>query len=346
MIATRAPLRLSLGGGGTDLLSYSSRFGGFILSAAITRYVYLSANRASFDGHIRVKTRENEDVESLSELKNEIVRPALEYVGIDRDIEIVFFGDLTGGAGLGSSSANLVNLMNVLTYYKRSPLGPQALAEAAAHVEINILGRPIGKQDHYLAAFGGVRILRIDRDGSVKVEDPEIPQDTLDDLRNNLLLFYTHKKRMSGIILGEQKRLMEAGDEATLGYYHKVKDIGFAVHEALRSGDLVGFGELMHKQWMEKRRLAGGVSNPEFDRIYEVAREHGAIGGKLVGAGGGGCFLFLVEPSKKRMLKSILTNQEDLSEHPFEFDFHGAELVTAFAQRHESFPLRKIHSER
>jgi len=346
MIVARAPLRITLGGGGTDLLSYSSRFGGFVLSAAITRYVYLAANRASFDGHIRVKTKENEDVETLDKLQNEVVKAALTYAAIDRDIEIVFFGDITGGTGLGTSSAYLVNLMNALHYYKRAPLSPASLAEAAAYVEIELLKRPIGKQDHYMASFGGIRILKIDRDGTVKVEDPEIPQDTLDDLRNNLLLFYTHKKRLSGSILGEQKRLMEAGDESTLGYYHRVKDIGMMIYEALRSGDLVSFGELMHRQWMEKRRLAGGVSNPEFDRIYDVARNHGAIGGKLVGAGGGGCFLFLTEPSKKRMLKSILINQEGLSEHPFEFDFHGAELVTAFAQRHESFPLQKIHSER
>lgn len=337
MIAARAPLRITLGGGGTDLLFYSARFGGFVLSAAITRYVYLAANRASFDGHIRVKTRENEDVDSIHKLRNEVVRAALEYAGINRDIEIVFFGDLTGGVGLGSSSAYLVNLMNVLSYYRREPLGPQALAEAAAHVEIDMLGRPIGKQDHYLAAYGGVRVLKISTDGSVKVEDSGISQDTLDELRDNLLLFYTHRKRLSGSILGEQKRAADAGEESIFRYYHRVKEMGYEIHETLRSGNLVHFGELMHKQWMEKRKLSGGVSNPEFDLLYETARNHGAIGGKLVGAGGGGCFLFLVDPPRKKMLRAAML-KEGLSEHRFDFDYHGAELVTAFSHRHEVSP--------
>lgn len=348
MIISRAPSRITLGGGGTDLPPYPSLLGGgFTISAAITRYVYVISNSASFDGRILVKLRrKNADVGSLDELKDDDFMPAraaLEHVGINKDIEIIFFGDITGGTGLGTSSAYLVNLMNVLHYYKGIRLSPKELAETAAYVEINKLGRPIGKQDHYMAAFGGIHALWFKPDGSVEVENMLITQETIDDLRNNLLLFYTRQKRQSGIILGEQKRLAESGDQSVIGYYRKVKELGFRIQEALKSGDLVRFGELMHEQWMGKRELPGGVSNPEFDRIYKVARNNGAIGGKLGGAGGGGCFVLLVDPLRKKRLKEAMV-QEGLAEITFEFDFSGAQLLTTFVERHEAISASQLRS--
>lgn len=348
MIISRAPSRITLGGGGTDLPPYPVLLGGgFILSVATTRYVYVAANRASFDGHILVKLRRKvADVGSLGDLKDDDFMPAraaLEYLGINRDIEIMFFGDITGGTGLGTSSAYLVNLMNVLYYYKGIRLSPKELAEVAADVEIRMLKRPIGKQDHYMAAYGGICALWFDLDGSVRVENPLIPEQTIRDLANNLLLFYTKQKRQSGIILGEQKRLAESGNRSVIEYYRWVKELGYRIHLALRSGDLVRFGELMHEQWMEKRKLPGGVSTTEFDRIYEVARNNGAIGGKLVGAGGGGCFVFLADPLRKKMLKEVMI-QEGLEEITFEFDFRGASLSTEFVERNEAITVSQLRS--
>lgn len=348
MIISCAPSRITLGGGGTDLPPYPVLLeGGFVLSAAITRHVYIVANRASFDDHILVKLRrKNADVEFLKDLKDDDFMPAraaLEYIGIDRDIEVIFLGDVSGGTGLGTSSAYLVNLMNVLHYYKGVRLDPRGLAEAAAYVEIERLGRPIGKQDHYMAAFGGIKALWFNADGSVRVENALISQETVDGLRNNLLLFYTGQRRQSGIILGEQKRLAESGDKLVTGYYRDVKELGLRIFEALKSGDIVEFGELMHEQWMKKRNLPGGVSNPDFDRIYEVARDNGAIGGKLVGAGGGGCFVFLVDTLRKKRLKEVMV-KEGLQEKAFDFDFSGAQLLTTFIERHEAITASQFRS--
>lgn len=348
MIISRAPSRITLGGGGTDLPPYPSLLdGGFTVSAAITRYVYIVANRSSFDDRILVKLRrKNADAELLSDLEDDDFMPAraaLEYAGINRDIELIFLGDMSGGTGLGISSAYLVNLMNVLHYYAGIRLNPKELAEAAACVEIEKLGRPIGKQDHYMAAFGGIKALWFNADGSVKVENTPITQETIDGLRNSLLLFYTGQRRQSGIILGEQKRLAESGDKLVTGYYRDVKELGLRIFEALKSGDLVEFGELMHEQWMKKRKLPGGVSNPEFDRIYEAARNNGAVGGKLVGAGGGGCFVFLVDPLRKKRLRDTMAT-EGLEEKTFDFDFSGAQLLTTFVERHEAIMASQLRS--
>lgn len=355
MIISRAPSRITLGGGGLDLpWSLSLLGGGLTVSAATTRYLYVVANRASFDGHILVKSRQdNADVASLAELKSlgefkqrdefMVALAALERVGVDRDIELIFLGDMSGGTGLGTSSAYLVNLMNVLSYYNGIRLSPKELAEAAADVEIKMLGRPIGKQDHYMAAFGGIKALWFNADGSVRVENTPITQETIDGLSNNLLLFYTGKRRQSGTILGEQKRLAESGNELVIGYYRKVKELGLRIFEALKSGDLVEFGELMHEQWMEKRKLPGGVSNPEFDRIYEVAKSNGAIGGKMGGAGGGGNFILFADSMKKKNLREAMS-REGLKEITFEFDFHGVQLLTTFVERHEVIVASQLRS--
>lgn len=345
MIVARAPLRISLGGGGTDLLSYAKKRGGLVLSAAINHHVFIVVNRSHFDERLRVKTRESEDVEIFDELKDETVRAALEWAGIKNNIEVIFIGEISGGTGLGTSSAYLVNLVNALSQLNRRPLGPQELAEAACRVEIDMLGRPIGPQDQFMAAFGGIRLLRIHQDCSVTVEDPQIPFDTLEELRNNLLLFYTGQKRQSGKILGEQKKALDMDDPVTLRHYDDIKDLGLRILEALQSNNLVRFGELMHEHWESKRLLPGGTTNSEIDRTYELARKHGAIGGKIIGAGGGGYFAFLADPGKKKALRAVL-QQHGLREMPFDYDYEGAVLSTAFLHRHEAVPRLQIHSQR
>jgi D-glycero-alpha-D-manno-heptose-7-phosphate kinase len=335
----RAPVRLPLGGGGTDLLFYSSRFGGLVLSVAIDKYVYIMVNRPPIDERIRVKARINEDVADIGELKNDLVRASLEYTGLTKQLEIAFMSDVSDGTGLGTSGSYSVALMQALQYFKKAPLGPQELAEAASRVEIDILKRPIGKHDQYMAAFGGIRVLRISTDGSVKVEEPFISQDTLDELKTNLLLFYTGEKHESTSILGEQKRLVEEGSRETLDYYHRIKFIGLQIIDSLESGDLVRFGRLMHEHWLVKRNLAGGVSNPRLDTLYALAVKNGALGGKVMGAGGGGFFVFFCERNKKKMLRHALT-QEGLREIRFSYDWQGSVLLPNFTAKNSLRPAR------
>lgn len=345
MVVARAPVRLPLGGGGTDLPFYYPKFGGLLLSVAINKYVYVMVNRPPIDDKVRVKARINEEVNNNSEVKNELVRASLQHFGITSGVEISFMSDVADGTGLGTSGAYAVCLANAFSYLNRKPMGPKDLAEAASHVEMNLLGRSCGKHDQYMAAFGGVNILRISQDGRIKVEEPEIPQDVLDELKNNLLLFYTGEKHESESILGEQKRLADSGDEATLSHYHRIKDIGLLIIDALERGDLISFGELMHSHWQAKRELPGGVSNERFNTLYDLARSRGALGGKIIGAGGGGFFMFFCERNKRRSLRYAM-QEAGLREIRFSYDWDGAVLLPNFSKSERNSSFQDFHSER
>jgi len=329
MIVTRAPLRIPLGGGGTDLPSYYSKYGGFVLSAAINKYVYISLNRPQVDDLIRVKYSKSETVRTVGEIQHELVREALRLTGVERGIEIVSMADVPAGTGMGSSGSFLVALLRALHAFKREHVPPLQLAEEACRIEIDMVGSPVGKQDQYIAAFGGITCFEIDREGAVTVNPIRMSAHQLDELRNSLLLFYTGIERRALDILEDQKRDTMQSKEDVVESLHRTKELGLEIKEALEAGDLDRFGELMDVHWQNKKRRSTKISDPRIDRWYEIARDNGALGGKLIGAGGGGFFLFYCPNAHKGQLRRAMA-AEGLREMPFEFDFEGAKVLVDF----------------
>lgn len=339
MFIGRTCLRFGLGGGGTDLYSYASTHGGFLCSITIDLHATVIAERPLFDPRIRVKVHDTiELVDELTMLKNEEVRAALALTGITSNVELVYMGEITGGTGLGTSGAYLVNLVNILNYFRGIRLTPVELAEAAAHIEIDVLGHNCGRHDHYLAALGGLVILNISKDGSVQADRVGISPDILKKLRDHLLLLYTHRQHVSGKILGVQQDSMKRGDQRTFDCYHRIKEIGYEVVKALREGDVVRVCKLFDQHWLVKRELPGGVSDQYFDFLYGEALKNGALGGKVLGAGGGGCILIGCEPARRVQVKNALC-QYGLEEVPFNFDFRGVDLDCSKAKPHELVPF-------
>ncbi len=329
MILTRAPLRIPLGGGGTDLPSYYSQCGGFVLSAAINKYVYISLNRPQVDELIRVKYSKSETVEDLNEVQHELVREAMRLTGVERGVEIVSMADVPAGTGMGSSGSFLVALLRALHAFRREHVPPDQLAEEACRIEIDMVGSPVGKQDQYVAAFGGLACLEITSSGAVSVTPLPMSTHHLDELRSNLLLFYTNLQRRSLDILEDQKRDTTQAKEHVVESLHRTKQLGLEIKGALEGGDLNRFGELLDVHWQNKKRRSAKVSDPRIDRWYEVARDNGALGGKLMGAGGGGFFLFYAPNAHKGQLRQAMA-REGLREMPFDFDFDGAKVMVDF----------------
>jgi D-glycero-alpha-D-manno-heptose-7-phosphate kinase len=329
MILTRAPLRIPLGGGGTDLPSYYSRYGGFVLSAAINKYVYISINRPQVDDLIRVKYSKSETVESLEEVQHELVREAMRLTGVERGVEIVSMADVPAGTGMGSSGSFIVALLRALHAYRREHVPPSQLAEEACRIEIEMAGSPVGKQDQYVAAFGGITCFDISRDGQVAVSRISFNNHQMDELRNNLLLFYTGIQRRSTDILEDQRRDAARSNPDVLGSLHQTKELGLQIKETLEDGDLDRFGELLDVHWQNKKRRSTKITDPRIDRWYEVARDNGAVGGKLIGAGGGGFLLFYCPNSHKGRLRRAMAD-EGLREMPFDFDLEGAKVLVDF----------------
>lgn len=309
--------------------SYYRKHGGFILSAAIDKYVYLYVNRPSADNLIRVKYSKYEEVASVDLIEHDLVRPALKLLELDGNLEIVSMADVPGGTGLGSSGSYLVGLLTALYEFKRDRVPTQALAEAACHIEMDLAGHPVGKHDHYLAAFGGFTNLEIDRDGKVRVTALDMSLTTVEALRGNLLLFYTGTTRSSSAILSAQKAGTEQGDARVIESLHTTKELGYRVKDALERGDLDEFGGLLDEHWRNKKKRSQAISDGRVDRCYESAREAGALGGKIVGAGGGG-FLMLYCPNDcKQDVRRAMT-EEGLKEMTFDFDLDGAKVLVNF----------------
>ena len=329
MILARAPLRISLGGGGTDLPSYYSQYGGFILSAAINKYVYIYVNRPSADDLIRVKYSRYEQVQSVDEIQHDLVRPALKLLNLNGTIEIVSMADVPDGTGLGSSGSYLVALLTALFELKREKVPTQALAELAVHIEMDLAGHPVGKHDHYLAAFGGITCLDIERDGKVRVTPLDISRTATEELRSHTLLFFTGITRPSRDILQYQKDDTRRADPTVVDSLHHTKELGYRVKEALEEGDLERFGRLLDEHWQNKKHRSDKISNPQIDRWYELARENGALGGKVIGAGGGG-FLMLYSPNSAKAAVRRALGAAGLREMPFDFDFEGAKVLVNF----------------
>jgi D-glycero-alpha-D-manno-heptose-7-phosphate kinase len=326
MIITRAPLRIPLGGGGTDLPSYYSEYGGFILSAAIDKFVFINVNRPKTDDAIRLKYSETEIVRSIEEVRHPLFRESLRYLNVEGNIEIASLADVPAGTGLGSSGSFLVSLLAALHTLQRRHLSTQQLAEAACDIEIQRAAQPVGKHDQYLAAYGGLTCLEIDKDGAVEVRPLSISAHSEDELRNNLLVFFTGIVRRSFDILQQQQQATVAGDKSVVDSLHLTKDIGLQVKAALEAGNLDWFGELLDTHWQNKKRRSGKISDPRLDEVYDDARKNGALGGKLMGAGGGGFFLFYCPNGKKGRLRDAMA-KHGLREMPFAFDHEGAKVL-------------------
>jgi D-glycero-alpha-D-manno-heptose-7-phosphate kinase len=323
MIITRTPLRISLGGGGTDLPSYYRHFGGVLISGAITRYVYIAINRTVTPDYL-LKYSAFERVATVDEIAHPIVREVLRLHPVGPSIELVSLADIPAGTGLGSSGSFAVGLLRAVYAFKREPITAAALAEEACHIEIDLLGRPVGKQDQYAASFGGLTCFEIEPDGTVHASPLMISNAALQNLEEHLLMFFTGYSRNADEVLTDQMTRSEDGDPAMLERLHHVKEIGRASKAALESGDTLEFARLMDVHWQEKRERSGLMSNSEIDRWYELGMNHGALGGKLVGAGGGGYLLFYAQD--RDALRQAMA-AEGLSEVRVLFDHDGSTVI-------------------
>ena len=329
MILARAPLRISLGGGGTDLPSYYARHGGFVLSAAINKYVYIYVNRPAADDLLRIKYSRYEQVSSVDEIQHDLVRPSLKALNLTGSLEIVSMADVPDGTGLGSSSSYLVALLTALYEFKRERVSTAALAELAVHIEMELAGHPVGKQDHYLASFGGLTCLEIDTGGEVRVSPLAMSVTDGEELRRNTLLFFTGLQRSSRQILQVQRDDTTREDPVVIDSLHRTKELGYRIKEVLERGDLDKFGQLLDEHWQNKKRRSSAITGTSIDRWYATARECGALGGKVIGAGGGG-FLMLYCPGPSRARVRQAFEAEGLREMPFDFDFTGAKTLVNF----------------
>lgn len=328
MIITRSPFRVTLGGGGTDLHSYYSKYGGFIFSITLDKYMFLYVNRPVVDKLIRIKYSKSETVNELKNVKHDIAKACLQKLGITDSIEVTSMADIPSGSGLGSSSCYTVGLLNALHALKRDYISLHDLAEEACEIEIDMLKKPMGKQDQYLAVYGGFTVLEIARDGGVEVTRAEIKSSTIDDLRRNLLMFYTGHQRVNKKILGEQDKSTKEKDKQVLESLHYIKESGYKILEIVENGSITDLGIMFDEHWKYKKRLAKGITNPEFDKIYNIAKKNGAIGGKISGAGGGGFFTFYCEENQNRLRSAMQEN--GLKEMRFDFDYEGTKILVNF----------------
>jgi D-glycero-alpha-D-manno-heptose-7-phosphate kinase len=325
VIIARSPLRISLGGGGTDLPSYYREFGGFLIAAAIDKAVYVCVHY-TFHSEMIVRYSRIEKVQQPCEVQHPIVREALHMLGItDRNIEITSLADVPAGTGLGSSGSFGTALLKALHRFRNKAIAPQTLAEAACHIEIDVLHEPVGKQDQYVAAFGGINCYEFRADGSVAVTPLNMSDDTLEKFEDRVVIFSTGFVRQAPEILKDQDDKTRKRTQEMISNLHHIKQIGYESKTVLEAGKLEDYGRLLHEHWDRKRQRSKGITNPEIDHFYEVARANGAIGGKLIGAGGGGFLMFVADdPTNLRRAMA----KEGLAELRFKFDFEGARIIS------------------
>ena len=326
MIITRSPLRVSLGGGGTDLPSYYRQHGGFLIAGAIDKYVYITIHSRFADGFL-LKYSQLEDAPSVDDIRHPIIREAIRLAGVEvRNLEIASMADIPAGTGLGSSGSFTTALLKALHAHKKHLVHPHELAEEACHLEIDILGEPIGKQDQYIAAFGGLTCFEFGTDDSVKAWPLAISEETLFNLEDNLLLFFTGYSRSASSILKEQDDKSKVADNSVTENLHFIKELGLNSKDALEAGNLAEFGRLMNVHWEWKKKRSSGISNGKIDEWYACAMANGALGGKVIGAGGGGFLMFYA--GDKAKLRHAMREQ-GLKEVRFRFDFEGTRLVSS-----------------
>jgi D-glycero-alpha-D-manno-heptose-7-phosphate kinase len=324
MIITRSPLRISLGGGGTDLPSYYQEHSGFLVAAAIDKYVYITLHR-TFAQELIIKYSKLERVKSLNEVEHPIIREALKLVDVKQPhLEITSMADIPSGTGLGSSGSFTTALLKALHAWEKHLVHPAELAEQACEIEISRLGEPIGKQDQYIAAFGGLTCFKFMPNGRVDAWPLKIDEETIYNLEDNLLLFFTGYSRSAASILKEQKTKTLSFDKAMIENLHFIKDLGRQSQAALETGNLAEFARLMDVHWQRKKERSGNMSNPEINEWYDYAIANGALGGKLIGAGGGGFLMFYAD--NKAQLRHAM-REKGLTEVRFRFDFEGTKVL-------------------
>ncbi len=320
MIITRTPLRISIGGGGTDLPSYYETSGGYVISAAIDKYIYITINKTFRPGYL-LKYSKTEHTENLDDIDHPIFRETLRLMEIEPAVETVSIADVPAGTGLGSSGSFTVGLVHALHAFKRRKIDVRDLAAMANHIEMTILGEPCGKQDHYIAAYGGLTCQEYAQDGSVTITPLMVSDDTIRDLNENLMLFFTGYSRDAADILQDQKEKSEKSDSDMLENLNFIKALGLRIKERLEAGDSRGFAELMNEHWEHKKARSKSISNDRVNGLYDLALDNGALGGKLVGAGSGG-FLLFYTLDRPRLRAAM--NGEGLEELDFAFDFDGS----------------------
>jgi len=324
MIITRSPLRISLGGGGTDLPSYYQKFGGFLIAGAIDKYVYVTVMRPFTPG-IFLKYSQLEKAETVDEVHHPIIREAIRMLDFKTpQVEITTLADIPSGTGLGSSGSFTTALLKALHAHRRRLLLPDELARLACEIELGKLKEPIGKQDQYIAAYGGITCFEFNVDDSVNAYPLPINIDTLYELEDNLLLFFTGFSRSASTILKDQDKRSKEMDQEMLANLHYVKELGLRSKDALIAGRSSEFGALLHDHWEHKRKRSKGMSNPKIDEWYELGMKNGGLGGKLVGAGGGGFLMFYAEDRNR--LRRVMS-KAGLEEVRFRFDFDGTKTL-------------------
>ncbi|MEK6772713.1 MAG: galactokinase [Bdellovibrionota bacterium] len=334
MLIVKAPLRISIGGGGTDLPSYYEHFESTFISAAINKYIYISVHPI-FINDIIIKYTELERVQAVDQIRHPIIRECLKLVGIEKALEISSFADIPSGTGLGSSGTFTVALLKALYTLKNIGHTSLSLAETACQIEIEKLGSPIGKQDQYISAVGGLTKFHINKSGQVTANALPMQRHDLIDLEEHLLLFFTGYSRNANDILREQDQATrksspqaakgpEKNSSEMIENLHFVKELGLQIENALVKGQIDDFGRLMNVHWEHKKKRSNNMSSGKIDEWYELAMKNGALGGKLIGAGGGGFLMFLADD--KRRLRSAM-REAGLHDVPFRFDYLGAQVV-------------------
>ncbi len=343
MIVTRTPFRVTLGGGGTDLPSYYSRHGGFVFAMGIDKFMYIMVNAPIVDRKIRLHYSRSETVDRLDELQHELAREALRLHGIHDRIEISSMADLPDGTGLGSSGAYLVGVLTALHHYRRDFVPLQVLAEEACRIELETLGKTIGKQDQYMAVFGGLTVLEIEPDGKVTPRSVELSSGSADAFVANTHLYYTGVRRDAAEVLREQNGALLSGDGRRAqveGSLHRIKEIGHRVLEAISGENFDEWGRLLHEHWLQKRQLSARVSLSQVDELYAYVREEfGVLGGKLAGAGGGG-FLMLYAPREHSRLQHFMEKRGLIRLH-YRIEHEGSKVIANLA----SAPPRELRRE-
>lgn len=324
MIITRSPLRISLGGGGTDLPSYYLEHSGFVIAAAIDRYVYITLHH-TFVQELIIKYSRMERVQSIDEVQHPLIREALRLTEVGAPyLEITSMADIPAGTGLGSSGSFTTALLKALHALRKNLIHPQELAEQACHIEIDLLKEPVGKQDQYIAAYGGITCFRFLPNHQVEAWPLKIDTDTLYNLEDNLLMFFTGYSRSASAVLQEQDTKSRQNDKEMIANLHFIKELGRESREALEAGKLERFAELMNVHWEHKKQRSANMSNNHIDQWYQLARQNGALGGKLIGAGGGGFLIFYAD-DKVRLRRAM--REAGLQEVRFRFDFEGTKLI-------------------
>lgn len=321
MIITKTPFRISFVGGGSDLEAFYSQHPGAVLSTSINQYMYISSHQYFEPNQIRVKYSQTETVNNVADLKHPILKVVLEKFKLN-GIEVSSIADIPGGTGMGSSSSFTVGLLHNLYTSIGKEVSKKELAEEACNIEINLLKEPIGKQDQYAAAFGGMNVIRFEKDGNTTVEPLKISNDAIVQLENNLMMFYLGNQRKASDILTEQQKNTSSVDKTDA--LRKMVELVYDLQKALESGDLNDMGKILHKNWILKQQLASAITNPDINECYDTALKNGALGGKLLGAGGGGFMLFYCSPDKQPQLLKALSK---LRRFNFAFEKNGSSVI-------------------